>query len=79
MVIRISESGIWNSGIFLWNPESLALEFNDLNPKSITWNTGIPSVDSRIQVFLALCFCLISSIQQSFVASGNYNVQGSNA
>ena len=29
MVIRISESGIWNSGIFLWNLESLALEFND--------------------------------------------------
>ena len=76
-VIRISESGkllLVESGIqgfFSWNPESWALEFDDWNPESPAWTPESKSV-------LSCVFCLISSIQQSFAASGNYNVQGLN-
>ena len=43
MVIRISESGkLLLVDFASWNPESLALEFNDCNPKSITWNPECP-------------------------------------
>ena len=80
MVIRISESGKLLLVDFVsWNPESLALEFNDCNPKSITWNPECPVWTPESKSVLSCVFCLISSIQQSFAASGNYNVQGSNA
>ena len=72
---RIQETfawGIWNPGIFSWNPESWALEFNDWNPKSITWNPESPTQTPESKTVLSCVFCLISSIQQSFVASGNY-------
>ena len=80
MVIRISESGKLLLVDFVsWNPESLALEFNDCNPKSITWNPERPVWTPESKSVLSCVFCLISSIQQSFAASGDYNVQGSNA
>ena len=77
-VIRISESGkllLVESGI----QEFFLVESVFLGLGIFRLESGIPSVDPRILVFLVLCFCLISSIQQSFAASGNYNVQGSNA
>ena len=80
MVIRMSESGKLLLVDFVsWNSESLALEFNDCNPKSITWNPECPVWTPESKSVFSCVFCLISSIQQSFAASGNYNVQGSNA
>ena len=68
MVIRISESGKLLLVDFVsWNPESLALEFNDCNPKSITWNPECLVWTPESKFDLSCVFCLISSIQQSFV------------
>ena len=85
MAIRISESGkllLVESGIqefFSWNPESFALEFNYWNPKSMTWNSERNPQRGRQTPRLVMYFCLITSIQQCFAASGNCIVQGSNA
>ena len=68
MVIRISESGKLLLVDFVsWNSESLALEFNDCNPKSITWNPECLVWTPESKFDLSCVFCLISSIQQSFV------------
>ena len=76
-VILISESGkllLVKSGI----QEFFFVKSVFLGLGSWGLESGIPSLESRIQVFLALYFCLIGSIQHSFAASGNYKVQGSN-
>ena len=68
MVIRMSESGKLLLVDFVsWNSESLALEFNDCNPKSITWNPECLVWTPESKFVLSCVFCLISSIQQSFV------------
>ena len=77
MVIRISESGkllLGESGIrefFLWNRKSLALEFNNWNPKSISCNPESPVWTPESKSVFSCAFCLIGSIQQSCAAFGN--------
>ena len=67
MVIRMSESGKLLLVDFVsWNSESLALEFNDCNPKSITWNPECLVWTPESKFVLSCVFCF-SSIQQSFV------------
>ena len=68
-VIRISESGklfLVESGIQeFFSVESVFLDLGIRNPQR-----GIENPNLSCPVF----FCLISSIKQSFAASGNYNV-----
>ena len=77
MVIRISEFGkllLVEYGIrefFSWNRKSLALDFNNWNPKSITWISESPVWTPESKSVSSCVFCLISSIQQSYAAFGN--------
>ena len=62
MVIRISDPGnfcLWNlefRNFFSWNPESLALEFNDWNAKSMTWNPESPAWTPDSKTVLSCIF-----------------------